>query len=321
MSETNTVLVGVANPRTAEYLVRIGVELARAKAARLIVVSIVLVTPGSSLSHGAREARAQRRLLRKAAQIANEEGVQADTIVRAGHTIDEALADVVIETDASLLVVGWAPTSRFGNVAESPMWRLTQQPPCDMLSVKPFDPRARPQRILLPLRGGTHADLAASLGISLAQAWGASVTLLRVIPTYLPDAEAQAEDQAFREYWEGRYPGLAHARSVVAPQLLECLVSEAAGHDLIVMGAAATARSFPYPYGNLAEEIARRVECPILITKTERQMPIAEYGPVTIVDADRHAGVAESVSPSSTSGSRRTRSTARNSPRSRTSSN
>ncbi len=296
MTESNTVLVGVANPRTAEHLVRLGAELARSRAARLVVVSVVLVAPGHSLSHGAKEARAQRRLLRRAAQAAEEEGVPAETIVRAGHTIDEALADVVMETDASLLVVGWAPSPPYVNVAESAMWRLTQQPPCDMLAVKPFDPRATPRRVLLPVRGGTHADLAASLGISLAKVWGASITLLRVIPAYLPVAEAQAEDRAFREYWEALYPGVAHARSVIAAELLNCLVREAAGHDLIVMGAAATSRSFPYPYGYLAEEMARRVECPILITKTERQMPIAEYGPAKVAEEAAQPGAAESIS-------------------------
>ena len=107
--------------------------------------------------------------------------------------------------------------------------------------------------------------------------------MLRVIPSYLPGTEAQAEDRALREYWEGLYPDIAHARSVVAPQLADCLVDEAASHDLIVMGAAATSRSFPYPYGHLAEEVARRVECPILISKTERPMIIGDYGPVTIV--------------------------------------
>jgi glucosyl-3-phosphoglycerate synthase len=266
-------------------------------AARLVVVSVVLVTPGHSLSRGAKEARAQRRLLRKAAQIAGDEGVTAETIVRAGHSIDEALTDVVLETEASLLVVGWAPSSPFANVAESAMWRLTQQPPCDILSVKPFDPRAKPRKVLLPLRGGAHADLAASLGVSLARAWGAEVTLLRVIPAYLPDAEAQAEERAFREYWGSRYPDIAHARHVVAPRLLDCLIAEAANYDLIVMGAAATARSFPYPYGYLAEEIARRVDCPILITKTEREMPIGEYRPAYCAEDDRQLWVPESVSP------------------------
>ncbi len=290
--------MGLANPRTAEHLVRIGVELARARSARLVVVSVVVVAPGQSLSHGAKEARAQRRLLRRATRIAGEEGLPAEPIVRAGHSIDEALVDVVFETDASLLVVGWAPSPRFGNIADTAMWRLTQQPPCDMLSVKPFDPRIRPRRVLLPLRGGTHANLAAELGISLAKAWDATVTILRVIPSYVPDAEAQAEDRAFREYWEGLYPGIALARSVVAPHLVDCLIEEAARHDLIVMGAAATSRSFPYPYGHLAEEVARGVECPVFITKTERQISIGEYGTTTAAgDGAQQAGVAEGVSP------------------------
>ena len=80
MGEQQTILVGLANPRTAEHLVRAGIEVARAQSARLVIVSIVIVSPGESLSKGAREARAQRRLLRRASIIASAELQPAETL-------------------------------------------------------------------------------------------------------------------------------------------------------------------------------------------------------------------------------------------------
>src|SRR5579872_1554405 len=114
MNETATVLVGLANPRTAEHLVHMGIELARTRNARLVIASVVIVPPEQSLSTGAREARAQRRLLRRAATIAAMAGMPVDTLVRAGHAVDEALVEVVAEIDATLLVVGWAAMPRYG---------------------------------------------------------------------------------------------------------------------------------------------------------------------------------------------------------------
>jgi len=297
MGEQQTILVGLANPRTAEHLVRAGIEVARAQSARLVIVSIVIVSPGESLSKGAREARAQRRLLRRASIIASAELQPAETLVRAGHSVDEALIEVAAEVNATLLIVGWAPTTRFGDAAETPMWRLSQDLPCDVLSVKAAGLSVRPQRILLPLRGGLHADLAAALGVALAKLWGASVTMLRVIPAYVPHADAQAEDAAFRQYWEELYPGVARARSVVAPSVVGCLVREAKDHDLIVMGASATSRSYPYPFGQITEEIAERVSCPIFVAKTEHPMVVEDFSHPPLSGArDRHEDAPEDIS-------------------------
>ncbi|MDB5073869.1 MAG: putative glycosyltransferase [Chloroflexi bacterium] len=295
MSEQKTILVGVANPRTAEHLVRVGIELAKAQSARLAVISVVIVPPGESLSTGAREARGQRRMLRKAAQIAEHEGITAEMLVRAGHAVEDALVEAVAETNAGLLVVGWAPTPRYGQLAESAMWRLSQEPPCDVLSVKPLDMHVRPKKILLPVRGGQHADLAASIAVSLARIWDASVTMLRVIPEFVPDLDAQAEAEAFRAYWEVLYAGVVQARSVVAPRARDYLLQEAANYDLVVMGAAASSRSFPFPFGQLAEDIAEHVSCPIFIAKTERTLTVDDFSGQS-TPANRLEDLSEDVS-------------------------
>lgn len=280
MNEAATVLVGLSNPRTAAQLVKTGIDLARARGGRLVVVSVVLVAAGQSLSTGARSARTQRRLLRVAAQSAKDAGIAAETLVRAGHAVDEALVDVVAEVDAGLLIVGWSPTPRYGQPRESAMWRLSQDPPCDLLSVRPYagGEQVAPQRILLPVRGGQHADLAADLAVSLARLWGASVTILRIIPEYLPEQESREEGTAFRAYWEARYPGMVEARSIVARSVQDSILEEAAIHDLLMLGAAATSRSYPYPFGRLSEEVAERATCPVLIAKTERAMAVADIG-------------------------------------------
>ena len=302
MNEAATVLVGLSNPRTAAQLVKTGIDLARTRGGRLVVVSVVLVPAGQSLSTGARSARTQRRLLRVAAQSAKDAGIVAETLVRAGHAVDEALVDVVAEVDAGLLIVGWSPTPRYGQPGESAMWRLSQDPPCDLLSVRSYSAegeRVAPQRILLPVRGGQHADLAADLAVSLARLWGASVTILRIIPEYLPEQESLAEGTAFRAYWEARYPGMIEARSIVARSVQDSILEEAAVHDLLMLGAAATSRSYPYPFGRLSEEVAERATCPVLIAKTERAMAVADIGnayePQPVPAADRAGEVSRVV--------------------------
>jgi glucosyl-3-phosphoglycerate synthase len=158
------------------------------------------------------------------------------------------------------------------------MWRLSQDPPCDLLTVHYHEGMQQPRHILLPVRGGLHADLAAELAVALARDWGGSVTILRVIPEYVPEDEAAIESDAFRALWEGRYPDVVQVKSVVAGSVRDCILQEGAAHDLLVMGATATSRSYPYPFGKLGEEIAERASCPVLIAKTERRMAVDEIG-------------------------------------------
>ena len=216
--------------------------------------------------------------------------------MRAGHTVDEALIEVVAETNADLMIVGWAPTPRFGQSAESAIWRLSQEPPCDLLSIKSLDLGEAPKKILLPVRGGTHADLAASIAVALAGSWNASVTVLRVIPAFVPYVDAQSEAAAFKAYWEGLYPGVVQVRSEIAPRLQDRLVLEAASHDLVVMGAAASSRSFPYPFGQLAEDIADRVHCPVYVAKTERSLVVEDFTGSPSLNANGAGHRAEEVS-------------------------
>jgi len=292
-----TILVGLSNPRTAEHLVHLGVVLAQAKAAKLAIVSVVIVPPGQSLSTAARAARLQRRLLRRAASIAAAEDIIAETLVRAGHTVDEALAEVAVELNADLLLVGSAPTIRFGQPAESPMWRLSQEPPCNLLSVAFTGEHPDFRRILLPIRGGHNAELAAMIAVAIAQSGEGIVTALHVVPSYLPLEEAESESAAFRSAWEGRYPGVVQTRSVIAPSVRECILREAETHDMVILGAAANSRSYPYPFGHLAEEIATRAGRPVLIAKTEQPPlyddtsllapnPVAAPAPVANPSAD-----------------------------------
>jgi nucleotide-binding universal stress UspA family protein len=296
VSEKKTILVGLSNPRTAAHLVQIGVELAKTEDARLLVVSIVIVPPGESLSTAAREARAQRRLLRKASSVAAGSGIPADTLVRAGHTVDEALVDVAAEVDANLLIVGWAPLSRFGPPSQSAMWRLSQEPPCDVLSVKPFDLATWPRRILVPVRGGQHAEMAARVAVGLARLWGAEVTILRVIPAYVGEEEARIESESFREYWEGMYANAARAVSAVAPNVFDYLVGESGNHDLIIMGAAASSRSYSHPFGQFAEALTERVTCPIIIAKTEQALSVDDLSGSFTAYSSAHAASAGDVS-------------------------
>ena len=66
------ILIPLANPRTAEDLVRIGADAARAPDGELTALGIVEVPEGMPLSEGATRARQARRLLQRVLDYAPE---------------------------------------------------------------------------------------------------------------------------------------------------------------------------------------------------------------------------------------------------------
>jgi len=100
------VLIPVANPATAEELVRIGADLADRRAGELTALGIVEVPEGMPLSEGATRARQARRLLQRVLDFAPE-GTAIHPIVRIGRHAAEGILEAATEQEADLIIFGW----------------------------------------------------------------------------------------------------------------------------------------------------------------------------------------------------------------------
>ncbi|MGH2345066.1 MAG: glucosyl-3-phosphoglycerate synthase, partial [Chloroflexota bacterium] len=117
-----------------------------------------------------------------------------------------------------------------------------------------------------------------------------------VIPQYAPEEESHAEQAAFTAHWETMHPDVLHARTVTAPNVRRSLVEEAARADLVILGATTTSRSFPFPFGQVGEELADHVSCPVLIAKTEHPTSFDEELTDNRIEQEKTAPSAESIS-------------------------
>ena len=100
------ILIPVANPLTAQELVRLGASLMERRAGSLTVLGIVEVPEGTPLSEGATLARHARRLLQRVQDYAPE-GVVIHPVVRIGRRAAEGILEAAREMDADLIVFGW----------------------------------------------------------------------------------------------------------------------------------------------------------------------------------------------------------------------
>jgi nucleotide-binding universal stress UspA family protein len=296
------ILIPVANPATAEELIRIGAALLDPRDGELTALGIVEVPEEMPLSEGATKARQARRLLQKVLDYAPE-GTHVRPVVRIGRRAAEGIVEAAIELEADLVIFGWggrsggrsagtgrAGTAKAGSAGVDPSTptasvfsptidAVVRESPCDIAVVKQR-PMAQVRRILVPVRGGPHAELALDFADALARRHGARVTVLHVVPPGLtPAVRAQAE-HALATFLKQHARGHADGLLREAPNVRNAILREAEKSDLVIMGASAAPEGSiadSFLFGVLPETIAARARPPVIVVKTRERIDTATF--------------------------------------------
>lgn len=266
------VLVPASGTRTAACLVEIAAALV-ADGGLGTVLSVVEVPEDRSLSEGALLARRRRALLRRLSEQHADHPFRAE--VATARSREEGIRQTVAETQPDLMILGWHPQpTRPGRMD---LEDLITNPPCDLALVKP----GRNQgvtRVLLPVRGGPHALLAVRIAEAVARSHEAQLTLLHVTAPHW-DALRRAKEERFfiaarREVTYERTSDV----HVEADSIEDVLLVEAAGHDIVVMGAAARDVNVSSLVGRLPSRIAAAVGATAIVVKTAEPVTGKTFG-------------------------------------------
>ncbi|HEY4752497.1 MAG TPA: glucosyl-3-phosphoglycerate synthase [Candidatus Limnocylindrales bacterium] len=267
------ILIPVANPLTAEELIGLGAALLEPRTGELSALGIVEVPEGMPLSEGATRARQARRLLQRVLDYVPE-GTVIHPLVRIGRHAAAGIVEAAAEQEADLLIFGWGGKSSPGrDGAPSPaisptIDEVVRESPCDIAVVKQRGTRVI-RRILVPVRGGPHAELALRFADALAHEHGATVAVIHFVPAGVTEAvRAQAEHAlgAFvRQHITARAePVLRETRNVRTS-----ILREAESADLVVMGASAPpGEPGTSLFGSLPEAVAQRAKPTVIVVKT-----------------------------------------------------
>jgi glucosyl-3-phosphoglycerate synthase len=294
------ILIPVANPATAEELIRIGAALLDPRSGELTALGIVEVPEEMPLSEGATKARQARRLLQKVLDYAPE-GTQVRPVVRIGRRAAEGIVEAAIELEADLVIFGWggraggrAAGGRGGAKAGSgsgdasapaasifspTIDAVVRESPCDIAVVKQR-PMSEIRRILVPVRGGPHAELALDFADALARRHGARVTVLHVVPPGLTPAVRTQAEHALALFLKQHVRGHADGLLREAPNVRNAILREADKFDLVIMGASAAPEGSVvdnFLFGVLPETIAARARPPVIVVKTKDPIDTATF--------------------------------------------
>jgi glucosyl-3-phosphoglycerate synthase len=160
---------------------------------------------------------------------------------------------------------GWSDSRHavFGTTVDD----VLANAPCDIVVVRGAG-RGRIRRILVPVRGGPNAVLAAHLAGIIAERQQARITALHVAPVtrsrtrYRPAEEFDAVLNTLPDQ------SLVRRIDVAADEVEEAILSQARQHQLIIMGAAAGGKPSAPVFGEITESVAAAFPGTVMIVKT-----------------------------------------------------
>ena len=167
-----------------------------------------------------------------------------------------------------------APAASAGPAAPSSRRRSTPSsatPPCDIAVVKQRG-RGEIRRILVPVRGGPHAELALEFADALARRHDARIVVLHVVPPGVTDAVRAQAERALADVRQAARPrprGAARPRGAQRPQRDPARGREGRPRDHGRLGRArGDGRARPSCSAPCPEAIAARAKPPVIVVKT-----------------------------------------------------
>ncbi len=271
-NQSYTVVVPIFSDEQSDWLVRIGLNLVRPKRGRVILVGMVLVPEGESLSTGAAQAQVRRATLDRLRAYFEGQPIVVKPRIRVAHVPWPSLANVIANDRADLLIVPW-PEEDNPSFLTMELEELVSYLKCHVIVAGPKGP-AQPDHILMPTRGGKEAPLALEVALALARAAGATITLLHVASDHQIPTSQQVYEELVR--MSQGDPWIKQELRVAGDVLAEIL-TQAQQHDLVIIGASPTPSGSGQPaMGRIAHQLWREGVGSLLVVKTYQPPPLGQ---------------------------------------------
>jgi len=275
------VLVAVANPHTAERLIKRAAKMAKPRNGELLLLHAVTVPEQVPLDAARGFISQSREVINEAARIAESLDVPVSTLVRLAHTPASALVHTVEDRKVDFVLMGWRgdtsnPKTQIGRNID---YISTHSNANVMILQKDIPDTAN--SILVPISHEDQAILALESATSFAtQANGCQLTLLHVNS----DAETgkavlEKAEQNLTEYLqeqETEWPFTIQTELQVDKSILRPIKEASGNYDLMILEATRGFWEGGSIYGKTYQGIARVARCPVVLVKGKE--PSLQFG-------------------------------------------
>jgi amino acid transporter/nucleotide-binding universal stress UspA family protein len=273
------ILVPVANPLTAESLIKMAAILGQAREEVTLAALSVVKIPGATPLELAqstldRQSNGRKALLKQVADYAHDQGVPVRRLLRAARGVSSGILGVTeARGGVGLILMGWHGQLSTQRVAGSVVKDVVHGATCNVAVLRDRGVE-NIRRVLVPTGGGPHARLALRLAWDIVRAAGGSLTVLRILPE--PEGVCEVEMDVLRQLVEdelGEIPEAVTFRMTCNDSIVEGILEEAAqvkeenGYDLIAIGASEEWFLRNLLFGSITDQIADGAPCSVLMVR------------------------------------------------------
>lgn len=236
-------------------------DAARQFDAEIILVGVVVVPEEQSLSTAATAARALRRTLRI---FGKDQHITSKTQVIVSHQPWNELSNLLQDENPDLLCLEFDAHLKALNVTVSD---VLARPPCDVALVR-GKITGKPKRILVPVRGGPHAELAVRVGLGLHPKGVNALHIRRPgEPNTGTDAPFKGLERVLNQMPE------VQKQIEVTEDPVQVILNYSKKADVIVLGTTVQPITSFVSLGAVADRILHEAPCAVIAVKNGRPMP------------------------------------------------
>ncbi|TAE59876.1 MAG: CBS domain-containing protein [Nostocales cyanobacterium] len=267
-------LVTLANPDTAETILKMAATIARDRHYELECLQIILVSRHSSPSETQVRTAKSRRLLRKAEALAKKLHIPVHTQIRVAHDVAQAILETVKERHIDLIFMGWkgntfTPGRIFGTVVDS----IIRQATCDVVVVKlgSYGENLHFDRWLVPMGGGPNIPMAIKLLPALITLGNnPQIRLTQVLTPLNSEANLKVLEESSKQLM--RYlssENKVDAIPIQADSVTEGVINlvKRRHYDVVILGASREGLLQQAIQGNIPETIASGVDSTVILVR------------------------------------------------------
>lgn len=248
-------------------------ETARLFDAEIILVGVVVLPPEESLSKGAAAARALRKLLRN---YGREEKIVSRSRVIVSHEPWNELSNLLQEEQPDLLLLEFDSHLKALHVNGND---LLTRPPCDVALMR-GKITSKPKQVLVPVRGGPHAELALRVGLGLHPKGVTTLHIRRADdPETSIDAPFKGLDRVLKQLPE------VQKQFEVTDDAVQVILENTKKADVIILGTTSQPVTSSVSMGAVADRILHEAPCTVIAVKRGRPVPQTVYDESAGVEA------------------------------------
>jgi nucleotide-binding universal stress UspA family protein len=229
---------------------------------RVIVLGLVPVEAGKSLSEAANQAQELRIRLQ---QAVNDFGGRLRPKIIASHTPEYEVAAFAAEQDIDLMLVHWVNEP---DTSRAVIEATVKHAPCNIALLAGPKLKAK-GKILVVLRAGADSELALRLGLILVRSGEYTITTLRLEPK--TDIEQDADTYSGLEQVLSHLPQVEDA-ILLADDPLKAVLEQAEQFDLVIIGASSLDDEADSLFDEYARSLLDCAPCTTLVTRAHQHL-------------------------------------------------